>query len=101
MPKKTKRAKKRADARRNLSSPAQSASQKTDQPGLTQAPLTSPAVYSFQLTGQNSKPPVKTPARTEEDDREFRSIKRDLAKTVILACLAFAVELVLFVKFGS
>ena len=97
MPKKTKRAKIHADARRNLIPSPLTAPQKTDHPQEMKPASADHSLYTFQ----KSHPAPKSPARIQEDDHEFQSIKRDLARTVILASLAFVAEFILYLKFGT
>ncbi|MFC1647170.1 hypothetical protein ACFL1A_02690 [Patescibacteria group bacterium] len=102
MPKKTKKQKILAEARRiiresklneeNQASPTQVAKTISPKP-------TSPQPASYKLNKIETK--IQPKNRYEPDPKEFDSIRRGLVKTMLLATGAICIELVLFWKFGN
>ena len=83
MPKKTKRAKIRAEQRRHVSHAA-------------------PLVYNEPQTFAFRTPHHEEAYKTSDPDRmELSVISRDLIKTVILAGLAIGVELAIYFRIGA
>jgi len=99
MPKKTKKEKIIAEARRVIS---QSHLQQTIPVSREQTPIkesaTQPAAFTYSKTIPQQS--LKTQMRDIASDEEFTAIKHDLVKTITLATVAIGVVVVCALKFG-
>jgi hypothetical protein len=106
MPKKTKREKIIAQLRRQLHESGNPQVAKTILPNLNQnvpndtKPVSTP-IYNIGVINKTNKQTINTTKNLEISDLEFKAIKHDLIKTIIIVICAIGAEFLLYIKFGA
>ena len=95
MPKKTKREKILAEYRRKISAFTPSVHVSAPKESLTSM---TPSPFQSVFTYQKKESPI--PAINSVLQEEYKTIRKDLAKTLILACVMVSIELAVYWKIG-
>jgi hypothetical protein len=99
MPKKTKKEKALAQARRIIQSARlQSSIAPSQSVHVTQTETYTPSTFEFKAKPIASSISAKT---EKSDEKEFSAIRKDIAKTVILAGAAIAFEFIVYLRLGK